>query len=94
MYLTASESRCLSRLFGLLAEDMAEHEVRKRVGDGLLDLLRADYFASYVWDDAAQRFDGRVTLNMNEARCAATRRTTSSMTRSPSSYRRGVSRRS
>jgi hypothetical protein len=52
MYLTAAESRALSRLFGLLAEDMAEHEVRERVGYGLLDLLRADYFASYVWDDA------------------------------------------
>lgn len=66
MHLTASESRCLSRLFGLLAEDMAEHEVRERLGSGLLDLLKADYFASYVWDEAVQRFDGRVTLNMND----------------------------
>ena len=66
MHLTASESRCLSRLFGLLAEDMAEREVRERVGHGLLDLLRADYFTSYVWDEATQRFDGRVTLNMSD----------------------------
>lgn len=66
MYLTASESRSLSRLFGLLAEDMAEHEVRERVGYGLLDLLKADYFASFVWDDDKRRFDGRVTLNMND----------------------------
>ncbi|MCC6657061.1 MAG: LuxR family transcriptional regulator [Rhodocyclaceae bacterium] len=66
MHLTASESRCLSRLFGLLAEDMAEREVRERLGLGLLDLLKADYFASYVWDEAAHRFDGRVTLNMND----------------------------
>ena len=66
MYLTAPESRALSRIFGLLAEDMAEHEVRERVGYGLLDLLKADYFASYVWDEAANRFDGRVTLNMND----------------------------
>lgn len=66
MYLTAAESRCLSSLFGLLAEDMAEREVRERVGRGLLDLLRADQFASYVWDEATQRFDGRVTLNMDD----------------------------
>lgn len=66
MYLTVTESRALSRLFGLLAEDMAEHEVRERVGYGLLDLLRADYFASYVWDEATRRFDGRVTLNMSD----------------------------
>ncbi|MEZ5614669.1 MAG: LuxR C-terminal-related transcriptional regulator [Rhodocyclaceae bacterium] len=66
MYLTTPESRALSRIFGLLAEDMAEHEVRERVGYGLLDLLKADYFASYVWDEAANRFDGRVTINMND----------------------------
>ena len=66
MHLTASESRCLSRLFGLLAEDMAEREVRERLGHGLLDLLKADYFASYVWDEAAHRFGGRVTINMND----------------------------
>lgn len=66
MHLTASESRCLSRLFGLLAEGMAEREVRERVGHGLLDLLRADYFASYVWDEEGHRFGGRVTINMND----------------------------
>ena len=40
--------------------------MRERVGYGLLDLLKADYFASYVWDEVANRFDGRVTLNMND----------------------------
>ncbi|MCF8177135.1 MAG: helix-turn-helix transcriptional regulator [Sulfuritalea sp.] len=66
MYLTATESRALSRLFGLLAEDMAERDVRERVGYGLLDLLRADHFASYVWNEATQTFGGRVSLNMSE----------------------------
>ena len=65
MYLTASESRALSRLFGLLAEDMAECEVRQRIGYGLLDMLRADHFASFVWDDAAHRFGACVSINMN-----------------------------
>ncbi|MCF8149670.1 MAG: LuxR C-terminal-related transcriptional regulator [Sulfuritalea sp.] len=66
MYLTAAESRALSRLFGLLAEDMAEREVRERVGYGLLDLLRADHFASYVWDESTRTFGNRVSLNMSE----------------------------
>ncbi len=66
MYLTAAESRALSRLFGLLAEDMAEREVRERVGYGLLDLLHADHFASYIWNDATQTFGNRVSLNMSE----------------------------
>lgn len=66
MYLTAAESRALSRLFGLLAEDMAEHEVRERIGYELLDMLRADYFASYVWDDSMRRFGNRVSINMND----------------------------
>ena len=48
MYLSARERRVLSRLFGLLAEDMAEHAVRERLGHGLLKLLEADCFASYV----------------------------------------------
>lgn len=65
MYLTAAESRALPRLFGLLAEDMAEREVRERVGCGLLDMLRADYFASYVWDDSTGRFGSGVSINMN-----------------------------
>lgn len=66
MYLTASESRALSRLFGLLAEDIAEREVRERVGYGLLDLLHADQFASFIWNDATRTFGNRVTLNMSE----------------------------
>ncbi|MBN8473460.1 helix-turn-helix transcriptional regulator [Sulfuritalea sp.] len=65
MYLTAAESRSLSRLFSLLAEDMAEREVRERVGCSLLDMLRADYFASYVWDDSTRRFGNRVSINMS-----------------------------
>lgn len=44
---------------------MAEREVRERVGCGLLDMLRADYFASYVWDDSTSCFGSPVSINMN-----------------------------
>jgi len=66
MYLSAHESSILSKVFGLLAEDLAEHEVRERLGFELLNLLKADFFASYVWDEAARRFDGRVRINMSD----------------------------
>lgn len=67
MYLTVAESRSLSMLFGLLAENLAEREVRERIGHGLLDLLHADYFASYVWDEPTARFANGVSLNMSES---------------------------
>jgi DNA-binding CsgD family transcriptional regulator len=65
MYVTASESRVLARIFGLLSEDLAEHDVREAVGHHLLELLEADYYASFVWQDKADRFDKAVFLNMD-----------------------------
>lgn len=65
MHLSVAQSRSLPCLFGLLAEDLAEREVRERVGHEMLGLLRADYFASFVWNGDRQRFGGCVTLNMN-----------------------------
>jgi hypothetical protein len=51
MYVTAAESRVLSRIFGLLSEDLSEHDVREAVGLHLLELLQADYYASFVWQE-------------------------------------------
>jgi DNA-binding CsgD family transcriptional regulator len=71
MFVTAAESRAFSRLFGLLAEDMAEREVRERVGHHLLDLLGTDYYASFVWNERARRFDDGVWLNMSSDNLAS-----------------------
>jgi hypothetical protein len=65
MYVTAQESRALSRLFGLLAEDLGEREVRERVGHHVLELLAADYYASFVWDARSRSFGSGAWLNMN-----------------------------
>ena len=67
MYLSASESRGLARIFSLLAEDLTAHDVREALGHHLLELLQADHYASYVWQDATQCFEEAVYLNM-EAR--------------------------
>src|SRR5215510_13823791 len=71
MYVTAAESRVLSRIFGLLAEDLGEHDVREAVGHHLLELLQADYYASYVWQEKSGRFDKAAFLNMDPKNLAA-----------------------
>jgi DNA-binding CsgD family transcriptional regulator len=70
MHLSTREQAALARIFGLLAEDMASTELRLRVGAALLDLLRADQFASFVWDEQAQSFVDGVWLNMDPANLA------------------------
>jgi hypothetical protein len=44
-----------------LAEDLAEREVRERIGHHVLELLSADYYASFVWDARSRSFDGCVS---------------------------------
>jgi DNA-binding CsgD family transcriptional regulator len=67
MFLSATQTRHLSELMVALAEPHGEAEIRERIGLRLLDLLGADYYASYVWDDARGVFGGRVALNMSDS---------------------------
>lgn len=67
MYLTASEQHALRGVFALLSEDQSERDIRERTGRALLDLLRADQFASFVWNAERGSFDHRVALNMDPA---------------------------
>ncbi|MBL8326325.1 MAG: helix-turn-helix transcriptional regulator [Rubrivivax sp.] len=70
MILSTCETTALARIFGLLAEDLGEREVRLRVGETLLDLLQADHFASFVWDAGSGRFDHAVALQMDPVNLA------------------------
>ena len=65
MYLAAAESRVLAHIFGLLSEDLGEHDVREAIGHYLLELLHADYYASYVWHGVSKKFEKAVFLNMD-----------------------------
>ena len=65
MYLSVREQRWMADLFACLAEDHSNASVRLEVGRLLLRLVHADYFASYVWDEAEKCFAQRVTLNMS-----------------------------
>src|SRR5437870_6440078 len=71
MYVSASESRFLARISGLLSEDLSERDVREAVGHHLLELLEADQYASFVWQDTTGRFEKAVYLNMDPANIAA-----------------------
>src|SRR2546423_7839807 len=88
MYVSAAESRVLARIFGLLSEDLSEHDVREAVGHHLLELLEADYYASFVWQDAAGRFDKAVFLNMIQKTSQIMTAIISTTIPSPSSSRR------
>ena len=91
MYLSASEQHALRGIFALLAEDQGEGEIRERIGWALLDLLRADQFASFVWD-AAERQLRRAAWRSTWTRptSIAMPSGTSTTTRSPSSCNRAA----
>lgn len=66
MYLTSRELALLADVFKLLADRaLPEDALRLEVGRRMLDLLRADFFGSYVWDDTQGIFTNRVAINMS-----------------------------
>jgi DNA-binding CsgD family transcriptional regulator len=67
MHLNAHRAATLARVFEHLTHGYRSDEVRERVGVDLMELLGADYFASYIWDAREQRFASRVALNMDDA---------------------------
>jgi|TARA_B110000438_G_scaffold303453_1_gene365007 DNA-binding CsgD family transcriptional regulator len=63
--LTGQETKLVFSIMRDLSGDFDHKEVRQRVGKTLLELLNADYFASYVWDEEQEKFVSCVQLNMN-----------------------------
>jgi DNA-binding CsgD family transcriptional regulator len=70
MYLSQREHTHLRRALDLLAQDLGQQDVRARLGAVLIDLMGADHFASYVWNEPVQRFEQPVFLNMDPANLA------------------------
>ncbi|MDH3234340.1 MAG: helix-turn-helix transcriptional regulator [Alphaproteobacteria bacterium] len=67
MYLEGRKLDLLFRITEHLTHAYDAAEVRRRVGEDLLELLDADYFASFVWDPKTGSFVDRIALNMDEA---------------------------
>lgn len=63
--LGAREVRLVGQLMATLADCEDSQRLRTRAGEVLLDLFRADHFASYVWDPDTRTFGSRVFLNMD-----------------------------
>lgn len=70
MYLSRCRADVLARVMGTLAEPLHEQQVRLQLGTLMLQLLGAQFFASYVWDEAGQRFGHGVHLEMDPANLA------------------------
>tara|TARA_R100000789_G_scaffold30231_1_gene33840 strand:+ start:1934 stop:2749 length:816 start_codon:yes stop_codon:yes gene_type:complete len=64
--LTDEEANLIFSIMRDLSGEFDHSGVRRRVGQKMLDLLKADYFASYVWDDDAQKFVSCVQINMTD----------------------------
>jgi DNA-binding CsgD family transcriptional regulator len=64
--ITDREAKLIFSIMQDLSGDFDHAEVRLRVGKTLLELLKADYFASYVWDDDQEQFVSCVQLNMDD----------------------------
>jgi DNA-binding CsgD family transcriptional regulator len=64
--LTHREADLVFSIMRELTGEFAHEEVRKRVGQWLLELLGADYFASYVWDEDSRSFKSGVNINMTQ----------------------------
>lgn len=65
MKLNAHETGLVFSIMRDLSGDFDHVEVRQRVGQRLLELLKAEYFASYVWDEADSKFVSCVQINMS-----------------------------
>lgn len=70
MYLSRHRTETLARVMAALAEPHDEREVRLAVGRLMLQLFNAQHYASYVFDEGADRFGNAVYLHMDPANLA------------------------
>ncbi len=68
MQISTKKQRILSGIIGLLsAEHGSGQELRTVIGPSLLDLLDADFYASYAWNARKQAFELGVSINLDAA---------------------------
>jgi DNA-binding CsgD family transcriptional regulator len=65
MYLSQHDAARLGELVNWLSQSCSQQEIRAYVGEALLRILKADYYASFVWDEAAGAFADAVAINMS-----------------------------
>jgi len=65
MYLTQRDAARIGELVNWLGESTSEREIRTITGETLLRILKADYFASFVWDKTTSSFSNSIAINMS-----------------------------
>jgi len=67
MFLSNCEQKKIFKLIEILSQTLDCQIVRQTTGYVLLDLLKSDYFASFVWDKTQEKFDHGVSINMDSS---------------------------
>lgn len=65
MYLSVKQTALLGQIMQTLAEPHEEQEIRELVGDLVMQLLGAQFYASFVWQSDLQRFGKALQINMD-----------------------------
>ena len=65
MYLSGTQTRLMGRIMQILAEPHQEHEIRQQAGELVMQLLHAQFYASFVWNPETQSFADTVQINMD-----------------------------
>lgn len=65
MYLSAKQTVLLGQIMQTLAEPHEEAEIREIMGHLVIQLLNAQFYASYVWQEDKQNFARPTQINMD-----------------------------
>lgn len=65
MYLTGKQTQLLGRIMQTLAEPHEEKEIRDIMGDLVMQLLQAQFYASFVWQPVQQCFGQSTQIHMD-----------------------------
>ncbi|MFM7005182.1 MAG: helix-turn-helix transcriptional regulator, partial [Limnohabitans sp.] len=67
MYLTGKQMSLIAKIMQAFAESHHEYEIREIVGDLVMQLLQAQFYASFVWQPECASFGRPVQINMDPA---------------------------
>jgi hypothetical protein len=60
----------MSQIMQVLAEPHQEHEIRQQVGELIMQLMQAQFYASFVWNADCNAFMDTVQINMDPSNIA------------------------
>ncbi len=70
MYLSGMQTRLMGQIMQVLAEPHQEHEIRQQVGELIMQMMNAQFYASFVWNPDNNAFMDTVQINMDPSNIA------------------------